>query len=245
MDIPLFTEELQKKDKKKRKHDDSVLQSVLSRFEPVADVSVTQSSSRTPALVAAPAAQDAKPMPDKDVLDPTVPLNVHLSGIPARAKKCHVEAFLLEAIEITELVEVRLVADKETGAHRGFGFVELRTHEAAAKVLALNDTDFLGSSVTVRPARQKGKAGEGERRFGSLDYTAIAVQVDKSNKRRVAEQIERGEKARAEFLAKKAEKEEEQRQFLAAGGKLPGGFGFGFGSSGRPKLHGGYANFEM
>lgn len=229
-----------------------IVQDVLSRTEttickvekPVAPPVAEVGSSTTSSQASTGAAEDVV------VLDSTVPLTLHVSGINSRTKKCHVEAWLLEVVEILELVEVRLIEDKDKpGQHKGFGFIELRTSEASAKVLALSGSDLLGSVITVRTARPKHEkdshGGLSARRFGSVDYTALAIQVDKHDKKRIAEQVAKGEKDRADFLAMKARKEEEQRKFVAAGGRLPGGFGHGFAANGQPLLHSGYSRFEL
>lgn len=50
------------------------------------------------------------------------------------------------------------------------------------------------------------------------------------------------------FLAKQAAKRAADAAVVAAGGTLPGGLGFGFAQGrpgGTPKLHGGYAHFDV
>jgi hypothetical protein len=43
----------------------------------------------------------------------------------------------------------------------------------------------------------------------------------------------------------KEKKKETDRAFVAAGGKLPGGFGHGLAKNGKPLLHSGFKHFEM
>lgn len=50
---------------------------------------------------------------------------------------------------------VKLVADKETGRARGFGFVDMEGNAALNAISALNGTDFGGRSLRVNEAREK------------------------------------------------------------------------------------------
>jgi RNA recognition motif-containing protein len=71
---------------------------------------------------------------------------------------------LSSCLKVHDMVEVVLVAEDRTnptGRHKGFGFVELANHEAAAAVLALDGSELMGQAVSVRPAREKGGKGKG------------------------------------------------------------------------------------
>ena len=144
---------------------------------------------------------------------------------------------------------------------RGFAFIEFTTPAAAARALAaLDGTDLLGQPVRLRPARPKqargqpgrsgAKGGKGEgngggRRFGQLSYDDLGARVDAATKARVAASVARGAASREAYLVDKAAKQRAGEAFVACGGVLPGGLGHGFGPQGTPRLHGGYANFEL
>ncbi len=52
--------------------------------------------------------------------------------------------------------KVSILKDKFTGAHRGFGFVEMNSkEEAEAAMNALNGKDFMGRPLSVNEARPK------------------------------------------------------------------------------------------
>mmetsp|Transcript_68343 Transcript_68343/g.154602 ORF Transcript_68343/g.154602 Transcript_68343/m.154602 type:complete len:268 (+) Transcript_68343:130-933(+) len=267
MDFPLLTkedlEENSRRKKKKRNRDEAVLKDVLAWASTKQTEEIEEEKhgsqeakrhlgAKTPAATNEPIAHEP--------LDPTMPLTLYLSGIPPHAAKCHVEAWVLEAVEeAPQIVEVRLVESKGEGAgakakaagHRGFGFVELANEGAARRVLALDGQDLCGASVSVKPARPKKGAPAGQdglgtgRRFGQISYTALAEQVEKNNKAAVLEKIKKGERDREEYLRHQEKKREEERQILAAGGTLPGGLGHGFAANGRPKLHSGYKHFDL
>lgn len=55
-----------------------------------------------------------------------------------------------------EVTSATIVKDKFTGRSRGFGFVEMATDEQAqAAMNALNETDFMGRTISVEIARPK------------------------------------------------------------------------------------------
>ena len=188
---------------------------------------------------------------------PPAPLTLYVSGLnKSRCKKCHVEAWLLQALgpRGSEVVEVRIVCDKDTGLSRGFGFVELATPEASAAVLALDGDELMGTAVAVRGARPRqpnardgGDEGGGGvvRRFGSLDMQGLAKRVEADHQARVAVKVAAGKKNRSEYIERRAKQREAEDAIVTAGGTLPGGLGHGLGKGGLPKLHSGYSKFEL
>jgi len=54
---------------------------------------------------------------------------------------------------------VDLIADRETGRPRGFGFVEMEDEQAGAAITALDGTDFGGRSLRVNEARPRREGG--------------------------------------------------------------------------------------
>ena len=68
------------------------------------------------------------------------------------------------------VVSAEVVADRETGRSKGFGFIEMGTdQEAAAAIAALNGTDNGGRALTVneaRPREERGGGGGGRGRGG-------------------------------------------------------------------------------
>ncbi len=55
-----------------------------------------------------------------------------------------------------EVISVALIADRETGRPRGFGFVEMDESSADAAIEALDGTDFGGRTLRVNEARERG-----------------------------------------------------------------------------------------
>lgn len=68
-----------------------------------------------------------------------------------------------------ELVEVKVVTDRDTGRSRGFAFVEMRTAEEASKAIAeLNGRDLGGRTLKVNEAEARApraKQSAGGRRW--------------------------------------------------------------------------------
>ena len=55
--------------------------------------------------------------------------------------------------EYGEVVEAKVVVDRETGRSRGFGFVTFASDEAAEKAIALDGTELGGRTIRVDHAR--------------------------------------------------------------------------------------------
>ena len=65
--------------------------------------------------------------------------------------------------------KVSLIADRETGRPRGFGFVEMSNDDASRAIQALNGADFEGRSLKVNEAQER-PGGSGNRHGGSRRY---------------------------------------------------------------------------
>lgn len=58
--------------------------------------------------------------------------------------------------EFGEIVEAKVITDRESGRSKGFGFVEFTTAESAeAAIQALNESEVDGRSIFVKVARPK------------------------------------------------------------------------------------------
>ncbi len=70
-----------------------------------------------------------------------------------------------------DVVEARVILDRETGRSRGFGFVTFANEDDAQRALSMNGKDFDGRNIRVDLAhdRQGGGGGGGGRR-GSGGY---------------------------------------------------------------------------
>ena len=61
-----------------------------------------------------------------------------------------------------EVVEAKLVLDRESGRSRGFGFVEMSSAEAARSAIeALDGSDLSGRSLRVSEAQERGSRPSG------------------------------------------------------------------------------------
>ena len=66
-----------------------------------------------------------------------------------------------------EVQSAEVIADRETGRSRGFGFVEMATDEAAqAAITALNGQEHNGRALTVNEAKPRATGGGGGGRGG-------------------------------------------------------------------------------
>ena len=68
-----------------------------------------------------------------------------------------------------EVVEVKLITDRDTGRPRGFGFVEMGSSQDAESAIAeLNGFSMQGRPLTVNEARERSSGG-GRGRGGGFD----------------------------------------------------------------------------
>lgn len=69
--------------------------------------------------------------------------------------------------EFGRVESVKIIADRDTGRSRGFGFVEMSTDsEAHSAIDALNGQDYSGRPLVVNEARpQERNAGSGGKRW--------------------------------------------------------------------------------
>src|SRR5690554_6927573 len=72
--------------------------------------------------------------------------------------------------EYGEVVSAKVIMDRDTGASKRFGFVEMKDEESAQKAIKdLNECLFDNSPIVVKQARPKGEGRDGgrDRSFGN------------------------------------------------------------------------------
>jgi RNA recognition motif-containing protein len=58
--------------------------------------------------------------------------------------------------EFGEVSSAKIITDRDTGRSKGFGFVEMPNDEEANKAIAaLNETEFDGRTIVVKPGNSK------------------------------------------------------------------------------------------
>jgi len=71
------------------------------------------------------------------------------------------EAELTSAFEAHgQVISARMVAERETGRSRGFGFVEVEDADAQKMIKAMNGSSLGGRALIVNEARPKQSRGE-------------------------------------------------------------------------------------
>ncbi len=61
-----------------------------------------------------------------------------------------------------EIVEAKVIVDRETGRSRGFGFVTFASEDSAQKAIdEMNGTEFGGRNIKVSEAEERGSRGGG------------------------------------------------------------------------------------
>ena len=69
-----------------------------------------------------------------------------------------------------QIVEAKVINDRETGRSRGFGFVTFASSDALTKALSLNGTELDGRSIRVDRASSRPSGGGGGGGFGGGGY---------------------------------------------------------------------------
>jgi len=86
-------------------------------------------------------------------------VNIYVGNLPFTTTDDQLRAVFEPFGEVTS---AQVIADRETGRSRGFGFVEMPSaDEAQAAMQALDGTDLSGRSLKVNEARPRGDRREG------------------------------------------------------------------------------------
>jgi RNA recognition motif-containing protein len=94
---------------------------------------------------------------------------IYVGNLPWRATDAQLtEMFAAHG----EVIEARIITDRETGRSRGFGFVTMANNDGAQNAIrALNGSSLEGRALVVNEAReQQGGGGGGFRRSGAGGY---------------------------------------------------------------------------
>ena len=81
---------------------------------------------------------------------------LYVGNLPFTANEETVKAMFAEFGTVETL---SLVKDRETGAPRGFGFVEMSSGDAAKAMQSLNGKDFGGRPLKVNEAQDRPRGG--------------------------------------------------------------------------------------
>lgn len=90
-------------------------------------------------------------------------MNIYVGNLPASATEDSLKDMFTE---FGEVHSVKVIMDRDTGASRGFGFVEMSENAARNAMTSLNGKEIEGKELIVNEARQKkrGYGGGGDRR---------------------------------------------------------------------------------
>lgn len=78
--------------------------------------------------------------------------NIYVGNLPWSASESDVRSAFEQ---YGEVISVKLVADRETGRPRGFGFVEMEDEGAGEAISALNGKNFQGRDLKVNEAKPR------------------------------------------------------------------------------------------
>ena len=80
-------------------------------------------------------------------------MNIFVAKLNFKTRPEELEAAFAKFGEVTS---AKIVRDKETGRSKGFGFVEMPNEsEAQAAIAGLNEQEFDGRVIVVKPANPK------------------------------------------------------------------------------------------
>lgn len=79
--------------------------------------------------------------------------NIYVGNLTFQTNSADLEALFAEHGEVSK---AQVIADRDTGRSRGFGFVEMTSADDAQKAIsALNGRDVDGRQLTVNPAKER------------------------------------------------------------------------------------------
>jgi RNA recognition motif-containing protein len=82
-----------------------------------------------------------------------VATNLYVGNLPFTTTSSELEGLFSS---YGEVVDARVITDRDTGRSRGFGFVEMASEEAAQQAISeLNDSDMSGRRISVNVARER------------------------------------------------------------------------------------------
>jgi cold-inducible RNA-binding protein len=95
-------------------------------------------------------------------------MKIYIGGLPYQTSEEQLAQIFAPYGEVSS---AKIIADRETGRSKGFGFVEMSDGEAAKKAIAeLNEAELGGRTITVNEARpmeqRSGGSGGGGGRGG-------------------------------------------------------------------------------
>ncbi|MBI3930353.1 MAG: RNA-binding protein [Armatimonadetes bacterium] len=89
-------------------------------------------------------------------------MNIYVGNLPYNME----EQDLQEAFEaFGDVVSATIIRDRDTGRHRGFGFVEMSDEESGeSAITGLDGTEIMGRRIVVNKAKPKARGGAGRGR---------------------------------------------------------------------------------
>lgn len=85
------------------------------------------------------------------------PVTIHINNLEPDVFETHLREIFGK---YGELKSVRIIADKETGESKGYGFIEMDNHAEAQKAIeGVNGMELSGKAITVAVAKARGKRG--------------------------------------------------------------------------------------
>jgi len=78
--------------------------------------------------------------------------NIYVGNLPFDATEDQIRELFAQYGEVHS---INLVADRDTGKPRGFGFVEMDQAGAEAAIKALDNTEFNGRTLKVNQAKER------------------------------------------------------------------------------------------
>ncbi len=79
-------------------------------------------------------------------------MTLYVGNLPWAVRETELENFFAP---YGEVLDSRIIMDRQTGRSRGFGFVEVAEQDACRMIEALNGAELNGRLITVNEARQK------------------------------------------------------------------------------------------
>jgi RNA recognition motif-containing protein len=103
-------------------------------------------------------------------------MSMYVGNLPFSADETSLQSLFAP---FGEVISARVMADRDTGRSRGFGFVEMASGDAQKAISALDGTEFEGRKLRINESEKRAKRPQrfSDKRSANLPPTAASLRA--------------------------------------------------------------------